>query len=189
MFAFHIRHRWPKLMALRGQALPQPVARRPIQHDPAGRTEERRDPHVAGAYHQLGLVAQALEHWDAAKGWHVEALKAAAELEDHELLAKSAYQLAEACQRKGQLEDAVGWAAVSLAVMTTVSRRKQWLGVQNRDSSVKRVSLVMLESMWRGHTGEALPATVRELLRSRLEPASEDLVQAAVPTQPGRNGR
>lgn len=182
LFNGSIRDGWAGLMALRSAILSPAAARDQREENAAAEeTEERSDPKVASACHQLGLVAQALEHPEAARGWHIEALKAAAELNDSRLCAKSAHQLAELCQDLGRPEEAAAWSVLSLANMAVAPGRPEPRSLPDRQALARRVDLGTVKSVWRGATGGHLPARLQDILESWLENVPEQR-QGAVGT-------
>lgn len=183
MFDLAVRQRWARLMGLRDRGLPQPAARGETGGSPTGRDAGRPDPQVASACHRLGLVAQALEHPVAAESWHLEALKAAADLKDHGLVARSAHQLAELCQRQGRGEEAAAWSALSLAGMAVAPRRSEGRGLKAGAGIAGHVELGAVERIWRGATGKALPARLRSALEDGLGVVPDRPAVAAGPAR------
>lgn len=181
-----MRDRWARLMALPKRVLPSASARAQAKGAAAAQNDERPDPKVASACHQLGLIAQSLGHTGAAETWHVEALRTAARLKDYGLCARSAHQLAELCVASERQLEAEGWTALTLASMAVAPGRAERLGLQGGQEAAGRIDAVGLQRLWRDVTGRELPARLRAVLEGWCEKSTNRVLEDTANSPSGR---
>lgn len=117
---------------------------------------------TALTYHRLGVVAQRLEHWDAAERWFAEALRIDAGLSEPLVCAQSCHHLSEVRQAQGRLDEAVAWSVLAFAILNTVPQRRPRGESSKLASLADRVSMADLQEAWLSATGAVLPIEVRQ---------------------------
>jgi hypothetical protein len=117
----------------------------------------------AAPYHQLGVVAQELEHWEAARSWYVMALRAAAEAADFRACARTCHQLSETYRAEAKLDEAISWSIIAFAAHDTTVHPGHRLRGAETVPLPPDIRPADMEEAWRASTDAALPA---ELARS-----------------------
>ena len=79
--------------------------------------------HLAAAYHQLGIVAQARGRLDDAEDWYRQSLTIKEELGNRPGMASTYHQLGIVAQARGRLDDAEDWYRQSLTINEELGNR------------------------------------------------------------------
>lgn len=117
----------------------------------------------AAPYHQLGVLAQELEHWEAARSWYVMALQAAAASADFRACARICHQLSETYRAEAKLDEAITWSIIAFAAHDTTVHSGNRLRATAAITLPPNIRIDDLVEAWRASTETALPA---ELSRS-----------------------
>ena len=84
---------------------------------------DKVQPHLAVAYHQLGIVAQLRGDLDTAEGWYKRSLAIREGLGNRPGMASTYYQLGSVAQLRGHLDTAEGWYRRALAIREKLGDR------------------------------------------------------------------
>lgn len=136
---------------------------------------DRPSSYTALTRHRLGVIAQTLEHWEAAERCYAEALRIAVELDEHMLCAQSCHQLSEIRQAEGRLDEAVSWSILAFAMLDMLPERRNREDFSKLADLDDRVSLKACQDAWLSVTGEHLPIGLRQSVQRLL---TEDRLSA-----------
>jgi hypothetical protein len=112
----------------------------------------------AAPYHQLGVVAQELEHWEAARSWYVMALRAAAEAADFRACARICHQLSETYRAEAKLDEAITWSIIAFVAHDTAVHPGNRSRAAETVTLPPNIRLADTVEAWRATTETALPA-------------------------------
>ncbi|WP_239101859.1 CHAT domain-containing tetratricopeptide repeat protein, partial [Microbispora amethystogenes] len=79
--------------------------------------------HIAGAHHQLGMLAQGRGRLDEAEDWYRKSLAIKEEIGDQPGIAATYHQLGMVAQDRGRLDEAEDWSRKSLAIKEEIGNQ------------------------------------------------------------------
>jgi hypothetical protein len=132
---------------------------------------DRRSSFTALTRHRLGVIAQTLEHWEAAIRCYAEALRVGVDLNEHMLCAQSCHQLSELRKAQDRLDEAIAWSILAFAMLEMAPERRGGEDLSDLADLADRVSLETCQDAWLCVTGEDLPIELRQSVQRLLERA------------------
>lgn len=129
--------------------------------------EELNDrPHVAACYHQLGMLARHRERFDEAEEWYRKSLADEGRAGNRRGMAASLGEMGLLAETRGQLEDALEWTIRCLALFEEFPHPLTGPAPRHLVRITAELGIDALERCWHRVTGQPLPASVRDFVRS-----------------------